>query len=87
VGLAAFYLSLSLLALVLFAYDKWAAMASRSRIRESTLLCLIACGGFAGASLGRIVFRHKLRKARFAWAIALAACGHLALWLALAQYG
>ena len=80
------YLGLSLIALALFAYDKWAAMAGRSRIREATLLVWIAAGGFAGAGLGRLLFRHKLRKARFGWAIVLAALGHLALWWWLAQY-
>lgn len=84
--MAALYGVLSLITLVLFGYDKWAAVAGRSRIREATLLWLIACGGFAGAGLGRALFRHKLRKARFGWVIMLAALGHLALWLALARY-
>ena len=57
--------ALSLLAFVLFGWDKLMARRGRSRVPEAALLGVCLCGGGAGGLLGMLLFRHKLRKAPF----------------------
>jgi uncharacterized membrane protein YsdA (DUF1294 family) len=50
----------------LFGVDKWLAGRNRGRrIAESTLLLVSALGGWPGAFLGLVLFRHKSAKASF----------------------
>ena len=56
---------MSVLALILFGWDKLMAKAGRSRVPEAALLAAALFGGGTGALLGMLLFRHKIRKARF----------------------
>ena len=58
---AAWLASLGLTTLILYWLDKWLARIKKPNIRvpEHTLNLLVLAGGFAGAWLGRGLFRHK----------------------------
>ena len=60
-----YLLILSLAELGLFGYDKLMAVTRRWRIPERVLLTIGLAGGAWGALLGMVVFRHKIRRARF----------------------
>ena len=64
----------SLLALLLYGFDKSAARRGARRVPESRLLLLGLLGGAAGALAGMLLFRHKTRRAGF-WAANLLALG------------
>lgn len=55
----------NLLAFAMFAADKRAAIAGRSRTPEDKLLLISLLGGSAGAYAAQEVFRHKTRKQPF----------------------
>ncbi len=58
--------AVSLLAVVLTIYDKWAAKhRPRNRIPEKTLLALAGIGGSATMFLTMLLIRHKTRHAKF----------------------
>jgi len=63
--IAAIYGGLNVFSFALFGIDKWKAVHDRWRIPESKLL-LAAVFGVFGALLGMLVFRHKIRKLKFA---------------------
>jgi len=53
-------------ALLAFAYDKWrAGRRDGRRVAESTLCLISALGGWPGAFLAMLLFRHKSAKASF----------------------
>ena len=56
---------MSALVFLLFGWDKLMAKLGRSRIPEAALLGGAFLGGGAGALLGMLLFRHKIRKAPF----------------------
>jgi uncharacterized membrane protein YsdA (DUF1294 family) len=66
-------------AFILFGFDKWRAGRGGRRIPESTLWWMSALGGWPGALLGIIVFRHKSAKPSFLLKFAAA----LLVWAAL----
>lgn len=55
----------SLVAFVLFGYDKWQAGRKGGRVAESTLWLASALGGWPGGLLGIVLFRHKSAKTSF----------------------
>ena len=55
----------SVMAFVLFGYDKHAAGRSGERVPERHLLVVAAMGGWLGGLLGMILFRHKTAKPSF----------------------
>lgn len=57
---------MSILTFMAFGIDKYRAKTNAWRISEQTLLCLSAIGGGVGALIAMLVFRHKIRKPRFA---------------------
>jgi len=59
------YLSLSLVAFVVFAADKHAARSGRRRVPEARLHLLELLGGFPGALLAITCLRHKSSKPSF----------------------
>lgn len=76
----------SLLAFVLFGWDKLMAKARRRRVPEAALLGCALLGGSAGALLGMALFRHKIRKPMFRRLVPLSLWAHAALlaWAAFA---
>lgn len=69
----------SLLAFLLFGWDKLMAKAHRHRIPEAALLGCALMGGSAGGLLGMAAFHHKTRKPLFRWLVPLGLLGHAAL--------
>jgi uncharacterized membrane protein YsdA (DUF1294 family)/cold shock CspA family protein len=59
------YLAASGLTIFAFAFDKSAAMNQRWRTQESTLHCFSLLGGWPGAWIAQVLFRHKTRKGSF----------------------
>ena len=57
--------SMSALSFLLFGWDKLMAKLRRSRLPEAALLGTALFGGGAGALLGMLLFRHKIRKRPF----------------------
>lgn len=56
----------SVLALLLFGYDKWqAGRKGGPRVAEFTLCLVSAIGGWPGGLLGLMLFRHKSAKPSF----------------------
>lgn len=80
------YAVMSLLAFLLYAFDKAAAMNGRWRTTESTLLLMGLAGGWPGALVAQGMFRHKSSKASFQvafWLTVLVNCAALA-WMCTA---
>jgi uncharacterized membrane protein YsdA (DUF1294 family) len=50
---------------IIYAIDKYKAINKKRRISELTLYTLGFLGGFFGAILAMILFRHKTKKFRF----------------------
>lgn len=63
--LRALFAGLNLATLVAYGFDKWRARAGGSRVPETALHALAACGGTPGAFAGQMLFRHKTRDRRF----------------------
>ena len=85
--LFALYASASVVAFVMYWYDKSAARTSRWRTAESTLHTIGLLGGWPGSLVAMQVFRHKSSKSSFRtafWATVVINCGVLA-WLASAS--
>ena len=57
--------AVSLMALLLFGWDKRMARLRRRRIPEGALWAAAILGGGVGAYLGMTLFRHKTRKGGF----------------------
>ena len=55
----------TIITFVAFARDKRKAKKNLWRTPESTLLLLAFIGGAIGAFLGMLLYRHKIRKAKF----------------------
>lgn len=59
------YSGASVLAILMYSWDKSAAKVGADRIRESTLQTLSLLGGWPGALIAQKLFRHKNRKPEF----------------------
>ncbi len=57
--------AINFLTWVVYGLDKGRAKAGKWRISERTLLLLALAGGSVGALAGMLMFRHKIRKAKF----------------------
>ena len=71
----AWLVSTSVVAFLSHGRDKWAARHGRARTPEARLHILELIGGWPGAGLGMLVFRHKTRKPSYLivyWAIVVA---------------
>jgi uncharacterized membrane protein YsdA (DUF1294 family) len=76
----------SVLAFVLYAFDKRAAIRNERRVPEKTLHMVSLLGGWPGAWLAQRVFRHKTSKPTFLWVFGLTVALNVAattavLWL------
>jgi uncharacterized membrane protein YsdA (DUF1294 family) len=63
--LLAFYSGASVIAFIVYAWDKSAAQRDEQRTPEKTLHMLALIGGWPGALLAQQVLRHKSSKAEF----------------------
>jgi uncharacterized membrane protein YsdA (DUF1294 family)/cold shock CspA family protein len=59
------YIAMSGITMLVYAFDKSAALNSRQRTREQTLHLLELLGGWPGAWIAQQLFRHKSRKMSF----------------------
>jgi uncharacterized membrane protein YsdA (DUF1294 family) len=78
--IAAWYILLSLITLILYAIDKRKAQHQAWRIKESTLHLCELLGGWPGALLAQRWFHHKSRKQKYQvvfWSIVAL---HLIVW-------
>ena len=80
IGVFAWVACWSLAAFIAFGVDKRAARLGRRRIPEVRLHMLELLGGWPGAFLGAILFRHKVAKAGFMLVMAII----IMAWCALA---
>ena len=71
---------MSLVTLVVYGVDKRRAQRGRSRIPERSLHLLELLGGWPGAVLGQVMFRHKLRKPSYMVVFAGIVALHAAFW-------
>lgn len=78
---AAWYVAVNLAALVVFAWDKRAAVRGARRVRERTLLGLVWLGGFAGGLAAMRWARHKTRRWVFRLTPWTAAAVHATAWV------
>jgi uncharacterized membrane protein YsdA (DUF1294 family) len=79
--LLAVYAGMSLVAFVMYGWDKKAAERGRRRTPEITLHLVSVAGGWPGALLAQRVFRHKTRKQPFRavfWGTVAVNCAALA---------
>ena len=65
IAVLAVFLVSSLIAFLMYAFDKAAAMNRRWRTKESTLLLVGLLGGWPGALVAQGMFRHKSSKIEF----------------------
>ena len=77
---------INLLAIIVTAHDKLAAVNHRRRVPERTLMLLSALGGAPAMYLTMLVIRHKTRKPLFMIGIPLIFLLELAVILAGAHY-
>jgi len=86
----AVYAAMSLVTFFAYGLDKRAARLRTWRIPEATLHLLSLLGGWPGALVAQVVFRHKTRKQPFRAVFWLTVAGNvglltLLLWAARAQ--
>ncbi len=74
-----FYAVISLLTLLVYAWDKSAARKNRWRVRERTLHFMSMIGGWPGALIGQQQLRHKSRKWSFLWVFYLTVVINIAI--------
>ena len=63
--LVAYLISISVITIFFYGYDKNRAKNNKGRVPESVLHLLALVGGSPGALLGQIVFSHKTKKWNF----------------------
>lgn len=63
--LVCWLISVSVVSLAAYGYDKAIAGSGLTRVPEKVLLGLALAGGTVGAALGMVLFRHKTRKRSF----------------------
>ena len=63
--LYAYLISINLMTLLFYGYDKNQAKNNKSRIPEVVLHLLALIGGSLGALIGQFYFRHKTKKLKF----------------------
>ena len=77
------YVVVSLLALLMYAFDKSAAVSGRRRTPENTLHLISVIGGWPGALLAQRLLRHKTAKREFVlvfWATVAVNVAGLVYW-------
>ena len=83
---AAWLVAVNLSTALFFAADKMQAKAGGTRVPEKVLHALVLVGGTVGGLAGMLLFRHKIRKARFQavyWSIVILQVSCIAVWAIL----
>ncbi|MHC4990067.1 MAG: DUF1294 domain-containing protein [Planctomycetota bacterium] len=75
------YVVMSVVTLVVFGWDKRAAIKDRRRVPEARLHLLELLGGFPGSLAAQQLFRHKRRKRSFVAMTWLISIAHAAAWI------
>lgn len=78
-----YFVTINLIAFLLYGIDKKKAIKDRFRIPERVLIFVAIIGGAMGAFLGMHIFRHKTKKKKFSITIPLL----LVIWTALIIWG
>lgn len=84
--LAVYLIIINLIAIVVTAHDKLAAIRQRRRVPEKTLMLISALGGALAMYLTMLVIRHKTRKPLFMIGIPVIFLLELAIILLGAHY-
>ena len=84
--LAVYLIIINLIAIVVTAHDKLAAIRQRRRVPEKTLMFISALGGAPAMYLTMLVIRHKTRKPLFMIGIPVIFLLELAIILLGAHY-
>lgn len=87
-SILAWLIAVSLLALLLYGYDKAIAGGTHRRVPEATLLGVALLGGSPGAFVAMVLFRHKTSKPAFLVPFALIVVlqvGLIAAWAMVRQ--
>jgi uncharacterized membrane protein YsdA (DUF1294 family) len=63
--LYSYLLSINMITFLIYGYDKHQAKRAGMRIPEIVLHSIALMGGSAGALLGQLTFRHKIKKMKF----------------------
>ncbi len=74
-----YFILINLISFSIFGIDKSKAKNNKYRIPEATLLTTVLIGGFIGASIGMILFKHKLSKRKFIITIIISTILYLSL--------
>lgn len=74
-----YYLIINLLTLIIFRWDKRAAVERRHRINENILFCFAFVGGALGGFIAMRVYRHKTRHPSFSVGLPLFVIIHATL--------
>ena len=72
-----YFIVVNLLAFLIYSFDKYRAIKGKSRVSERELHTFSLIGGFLGATLSMVLFRHKVSKIPFL----LKHIGILLLWI------
>ena len=84
-ALVSWLISINVVTLLTYGYDKWIAGSNRTRVPERVLLLLALIGGTIGALLGMYLFHHKTAKASFQrkfWLVVVVQIALVALYFA-----
>jgi uncharacterized membrane protein YsdA (DUF1294 family)/cold shock CspA family protein len=74
------YLGMSILAFIVYAQDKQSAKSGDWRTSEATLHWIDFLGGWPGAILAQLLFRHKTRKPSFQFVFWAIVAVHIGFW-------
>ena len=85
--IASIYIVMSVMTLAAYGFDKHRAERGTRRISERTLHLLELFGGWPGAALGQVVFRHKRRKFSYMAVFVGIVVLHLAAWVGWYRLG
>ena len=81
IGYSVVIVTVSLIELILFSYDKVASTSNRFRVPVYTLMMPIGFGGALGALAALYLYRHKSTKMFFKIPIYFAAVIQVVLWI------
>ena len=60
-----YFIFVNIVAFIVYSFDKFRSRVRASRVSEKNLHLLSLLGGFLGASLSMVLFRHKIKKTSF----------------------